>query len=68
MRPGGKNLFRNSFHMSSQVKIELGAREWNHILEFSFRENGNKTIQIIWRGEPVERRELQTSSKSLMHE
>ena len=24
---GGKNLFRNSFRMSSQVKIELGARE-----------------------------------------
>ena len=27
VHPGGKNLFKNSFHMSSQVKIELGARE-----------------------------------------
>ena len=27
VRAGGKNLFINSFHMSSQVKIELGGRE-----------------------------------------
>ena len=27
VRARGKNLFRNSFRMSSQVKIELGARE-----------------------------------------
>ena len=33
-----------------------------------FRDNGDKTIQIIWRGDPVERKALQTSSKSLMNE
>ena len=27
VRAGGKNLLRNSFRMSSQVKIELGASE-----------------------------------------
>ena len=68
VRAGGKNLFKNSFRMSSQVEIELGASERNLILAFSFRENGNNTIQIIWRGDPVERKALQTSSKSLMNE
>ena len=58
---GGKNLLRNSFRIFSQVKIELGASEVNHILAFSFRENGNSTMQIIWRGNPVERNALQTS-------
>ena len=54
--------------MFSHVKIELGAREWNQILAFSFKEKGNKTKQIMWRGDPVERNALQTSSKSLMNE
>ena len=46
----------------------IGSKRLNHILAFSFRENGNKTIQMIWRGNPVERKSLQTSSKSLMNE
>ena len=68
VRAGGKNLLRNSFRMSSQVKIVLGASERNKILAFSFRENGNRTMKIMWRGDPVERNALQTSSKSLMNE
>ena len=68
VRAGGENLLRNSFRMFSHVKIELGAREWNQILAFSFKAKGNKTKQIMWRGEPVERNALQTSSKSLMNE
>ena len=54
-------------HKNSQRDENQGQRR-SYILAFSFRDKGNKARQIMRRGDPVERKGLKTSSKSLMYE